>query len=83
MLTNIANIKQLNKILFIYNAYIPLHKLTNMNDVFNACVDALYFAANLFGITYEEINVIVFCVAWPILTIFLIYKAYFHEKSKA
>jgi hypothetical protein len=55
-----------------------------MNDVFNWCVDFLVYWAQIFNITYEEINVIVFCIIWPIFTLFLIYKAYFrNEKSKA
>jgi len=47
-----------------------------MNEIFNICMNSLVWVSNLIGITYEEINVITFCIVWPLLTIFLIYKAY-------
>lgn len=50
-----------------------------MNYIFNLCMDSLIWASNLIGITYEEINVIIFCMLWPAFTIFLIYKAYFKK----
>ena len=53
-----------------------------MDKVFDACVDILYFLANSTGLTYKQINVIIFCILWPILTIFLFWKAYFQPKSK-
>ncbi|MCR9140632.1 MAG: hypothetical protein NXI24_00055 [bacterium] len=37
--------------------------------VFDWCVEFLIYWAGIFGITYEEINVYLFCVAWPLLTI--------------
>jgi hypothetical protein len=40
--------------------------------VFNTTVRWLYVWARYFGITYEEINVWLFCIAWPALTIFLV-----------
>ena len=36
---------------------------------FNLSVRWLYAWAEALGITYEEINVWLFCVAWPVLTI--------------
>ena len=42
--------------------------------VFNICVKFLYDAAAILGITYEEINVWLFCVIWPILTIYMSYE---------
>ena len=36
---------------------------------FNLAVRWLYAWAEVLGITYEEINVWLFCVAWPVLTI--------------
>jgi len=29
-------------------------------------------SANLLGITYEDFNALLFCVLWPVVTIFLI-----------
>jgi hypothetical protein len=52
-----------------------------MNETFNTCVYILENIAYLLGITYEEVNVWVFCIIWPILTIWLAYKA-FGEKIK-
>jgi hypothetical protein len=40
--------------------------------VFNWCVDLLSFAAARLGITYNAINVWVFCVIWPAVTLALI-----------
>ena len=43
---------------------------------FNWSVVALYEVAGWFNITYEEINVWIFCVAWPILTLLLVYAVF-------
>lgn len=37
--------------------------------VFNWCVRLLYDWATFFGITYEEINIWIFIVVWPIITV--------------
>lgn len=37
--------------------------------VFNWCVRLLYDWATFFGITYEEINIWIFIVVWPIFTL--------------
>jgi hypothetical protein len=37
--------------------------------VFNIAVRWLYAWAEFFGITYEEINVWLFCIAWPAMTL--------------
>ena len=42
--------------------------------IFNICVKFLYDVAAILGITYEEINVWLFCVIWPILTIYMSYE---------
>ena len=39
--------------------------------VFNYCVRLLYDIANILGITYEEINVWIFCIIWPIASLIL------------
>ena len=43
-----------------------------VDQIFDGCVHVLLYWANVLGITYKEINVWVFVVIWPILTIFLI-----------
>ena len=36
------------------------------------CVEVLVYFAGVFGITYKEINVWVFVIIWPILTLALV-----------
>jgi hypothetical protein len=43
-----------------------------MDQIFDWCVKVLVYWAGLFGITYKEINVWVFVIIWPILTVILI-----------
>ena len=43
-----------------------------MDQIFDWCVNVLIYCANIFGITYKEINVWVFVIIWPILTLVLI-----------
>lgn len=43
-----------------------------MNQIFDWCVNVLIYWANVFGITYKEINVWVFVIVWPLLTVLLI-----------
>ena len=38
---------------------------------FNFCVSILYDIGGLLGISYEEINVWLFCVIWPIASLIL------------
>jgi len=40
-----------------------------IDTVFNWAVRALYAWAEYLDITYEEINVWLFCVAWPLATL--------------
>ena len=42
-----------------------------MDQIFDWCVNVLIYWAGMFGITYKEINVWVFVIIWPILTIIL------------
>ena len=48
-----------------------------INFIFHSSVDALILLARLLGMTYEEINVWLFCVTWPILTFLLMYAVCF------
>lgn len=43
-----------------------------MDQIFDWCVDVLIYWAGFLGITYKEINVWVFVIIWPLLTILLI-----------
>jgi len=43
-----------------------------MNQIFDWCVHVLVYWAGIFGITYKELNVWVFVIIWPILTIILV-----------
>ncbi len=43
-----------------------------MDVIFDWCVGVLVYWAHVFGITYKQINVWVFVIIWPILTIVLI-----------
>ncbi|MDC1134092.1 hypothetical protein OAT42_04115 [Alphaproteobacteria bacterium] len=39
--------------------------------IFNFCVSILYDIGRVLGISYEEINVWLFCVIWPIASLVL------------
>jgi uncharacterized protein (DUF983 family) len=43
-----------------------------MDVIFDWCVAVLVYFADVFGITYKEINVWVFVIIWPIVTLALI-----------
>ena len=42
-----------------------------IDQTFDFCVKLLINVANILGITYEEINVWIFCVIWPILSLIM------------
>ena len=42
-----------------------------MDYIFDLCVKILIELAGFTGFTYKEINVIIFCIIWPIITILL------------
>jgi len=42
-----------------------------MDQIFDWCVNVLVYWAGFFSTTYKEINVWVFVIIWPILTIIL------------
>ena len=43
-----------------------------IDQIFDWCVNVLVYWADVLGITYKEINVWVFVIIWPILTIVLV-----------
>ena len=40
--------------------------------IFNYCTDFVINLANLCNLSYYEINTFIFCLGWPLITIFLI-----------
>ena len=42
-----------------------------INQTFDYCVQLLFDFAVILGITHEEINVWIFCVIWPFLTLIM------------
>ena len=42
-----------------------------IDETFDVCVKLLFDVADIIGISYEEINVWMFCVIWPILTLIM------------
>lgn len=42
-----------------------------MDLIFNICVTVLYDLAEGTGLTYRQINVWIFCIIWPIVTVWL------------
>lgn len=51
---------------YYWNKYYnrPLEK-----NIFNLCVQWLLYIGNKVGLDYYEINVLIFCIIWPIITI--------------
>jgi hypothetical protein len=54
-----------------------------MEKLFYLCVDLLYYIASITGLTYEEVNVIIFCFIWPALTVYLAVKAFTKSASQS
>ncbi|MFH0130507.1 hypothetical protein ACGLHS_09860 [Variovorax sp. VaC1] len=54
-----------------FNQEKRMTKQTPVDQVFDWCVQFLVHWAKVLGITYNEINVYVFCVIWPIVTLVL------------
>ncbi len=50
----------------------PKESGTWVDGVFDWCVDLLLSTAVKLGVSYNAINVWVFCVIWPVFTLFLI-----------
>ncbi|NVJ85831.1 MAG: hypothetical protein HWE15_05965 [Algoriphagus sp.] len=52
-----------------------------MNQIFDWCVDFLYWLSDILGMTYKEINVWIFVIIWPLIFIIQwIYIAYLKKK---
>ncbi len=50
------------------------------DQIFDWCVNVLVYWAGVLGITYKEINVWVFVILWPILTIVLIVIIFYQRR---
>jgi hypothetical protein len=46
------------------------------DQIFNICVEIMYFLGDLTGLAYNEINVLVFCILWPLHSIYLFILSY-------
>ena len=55
-----------------------------IDAIFNLAVNGLVWLAKLFGITYEEINVWIFCIGWPLATLLMLASILklWHENQK-
>ena len=51
-----------------------------MDAIFDWCVEILVYFAGVLGITYKEINVWVFVIIWPILTLALLTVLFLQQK---
>jgi hypothetical protein len=52
------------------------HKGDKMDRIFDGCVDLLENISQKTGLTYKQINVIIFCIGWPAFTLWLALKAF-------
>ena len=52
-----------------------------INQIFDWCVDVLVYWAQVFGMTYKEINVWVFVIIWPIVTLVLIAIIFLQQRK--
>lgn len=46
------------------------------DELFYICVDILSILGDLTGLTYNQINVLIFCLIWPLHTIYLFTLSY-------
>lgn len=51
------------------------------DQVFDSCVNVLLLLSNLFGLTYKEINVIIFCIYMPLVLLILCFDNFQLRKS--
>ena len=52
-----------------------------MDYVFYKCVDVLDYLANLLSMSYEEINVWIFCIIGPIVFLGLLFLVIFQRRE--
>ena len=52
---------------------IPIRSgVTIIDFLFDLCGKVLLWLADLFGVSYNTINIWIFCIIWPILTLALV-----------
>jgi hypothetical protein len=51
------------------------------DEVFNICVDIMSILGDLTGLSYNEINVVFFCILWPLHTLYLFILSYKARKA--
>lgn len=54
---------------------------TVIDFVFDACVNLLLIIGALTGLSYNAVNVIIFCVVWPILTLILLTNVFYLRRK--
>ena len=54
---------------------------TMWDTVFAICVNIMSYLGDLTGLTYNEINVVVFCILWPLHTLYLFILSYKARKA--
>ncbi len=47
-----------------------------MNELFDLCVVILYWFSDLSGLTYKELNIWIFVIIHPLITLSLIYSMF-------
>jgi hypothetical protein len=52
-----------------------------INKIFNYCESLLYDWADILGISYELLNIIIFVIGYPLLVLFLL-TIVFRQRSK-
>lgn len=52
-----------------------------MDKMFDNCVKLLDRVANKTRLTYKQVNVLIFCFGWPVLTVWLGYKVIKNKKN--
>ena len=43
-----------------------------IDKLFLLCVKLLQWLAGKFGTTYEAVNILIFCIVWPLITLALV-----------
>lgn len=52
-----------------------------IDAIFDWCVDLLLWLASVLGVSYNEINVWIFCVLWPLITVGLVTLVLLQRKT--
>lgn len=54
----------------IFKYYWNKYKVYNTPpSIFNLCVNWLLYKGNKYNMTYQSINIVIFCIIWPLITI--------------